>query len=124
MSEIFSYLLTYLLTYLEKIVQLFGEFSKSWELEELHLLLLEELCNLHGYKCQNINLIRYKMFQKSVTQNKRAPDISLLPPCRSVFQLHARRAIFVANMWRSNLTAWLLLPGFTRFGWEADGFSV
>ena len=28
-----------------------------------HLLLLEEfLCNLYGYKCRNINLIRYKMF--------------------------------------------------------------
>ena len=78
MSEIFSYLLTYL----EKFVQLFGEFSKSWELEELHLLLLEEfLCNLYGHKCQNINLIRYKMFQKRVTQNKRAPTF--------LFYLHA-----------------------------------
>ena len=27
-------------------------------------------------------------------------------------------------MWRSNLTAWLLLLSFTRFGWEADSFSV
>ena len=36
----------------EKFVQLFGDFSKSWELEESHLLLLEEfLCNLYGYKC-------------------------------------------------------------------------
>ena len=64
------------------------------------------------------------MFQKRVTQNKRAPDISLLPPCRSVFQLHVRRAIFFANMWRSAPIAWLLLPHFTRFGWEADGFPI
>ena len=36
----------------EKFVQLFGDFSKLWELEESHLLLLEEfLCNLYGYKC-------------------------------------------------------------------------
>ena len=64
--------------------------SKSWELEESHLLFLEEfLCNLYGYKCRNISLIRYKMFslirykmfQKRVIQNKRAPDISFLPPC-------------------------------------------
>ena len=101
----------------EKFAQLFADFSKSCELEESHLLLLEEfLCNLYGYKCRNIILIQCKMFQKRVTQAKRAPDISLLPPCRSVFQLHARRSIFVANMWRSTPTAWLLLPDFTRFG--------
>ena len=69
-------------------------------------------------------LDKYKMFQKRVTQNKQAPNISVLPPCRSVFQLYARTAIFVANMWRSTPTAWLLLPDFTRFGWEADGFPI
>ena len=36
----------------EKFVQLFADFSKSWELEESHFLILEEfLCNLYGYKC-------------------------------------------------------------------------
>ena len=109
----------------EKFVQLFADLSKSWELEESHLLLLEEfLCNLYGCKCRNTNLIQHKMFQKRVTQNKQAPNISLLPPRRSVFQLHARRAIFVANMWRSTPTAWLILPNFTRFGWDADGFPI
>ena len=27
-------------------------------------------------------------------------------------------------MWRSTPIAWLLLPDFTRFGWEADGFPI
>ena len=30
----------------------------------------------------------------------------------------------MVNMWRSTPTAWLLLPDFTRFGWEADGFPI
>ena len=89
----------------EKFAQLFAELRKSWELEESHALLLEEfLCNFYGCKCQTINLIWYKMFHKRVTQNKQAPGISLLPPCRLVFQIHARKAIFVANMWRSTPT--------------------
>ena len=27
-------------------------------------------------------------------------------------------------MWRSPPTAWLLLPDFTRFRWEEDGFPI
>ena len=109
----------------EKFAQLFADLRKSWEFEKSHALLLEEfLCNFYGCKCRTINLIWYKMFHKRVTQNEQAPGISLLPPCRLVFQIHARKAIFVANMWRSTPTVWLLLPNFTRFGWEADGFPI
>ena len=38
--------------------------------------------------------------------------------------LHAKRALFVAKMWRSTPTAWLELPEITEFGWEADGSPI
>ena len=68
------------------LVQHFADFGGSTlELEQQTLLLLEEfVCHLYGYKCMSVNTVRGKMFNKKVSQRKKAPDISLLPPCYSV----------------------------------------
>lgn len=66
----------------------------------------------------SVNTVRGKMFNKKVSQHKKAPDISLLPPCYSVFQLHATRSLYVAKMWRSTPDAWITMPEITHFGWD------
>ena len=106
----------------ERFIEIFSEFGNTSDLNQTVLSLLEEyVCNLYGYNGGNLNSTRRKIFYKRVSHRKKAPDVALLPLCHSVFILHVRRALFVANMWRSTPTAWLELPEITDFGWEADG---
>ena len=83
----------------EYFVQLFADFGGSmFELEQQTLLLLEEfVCHLYGCKCMPVNTVSGKMFNKKVSQRKKAPDISVIPPCYSVFQLHATRSLYVQS---------------------------
>ena len=106
--------------------QLFADFGGStFELEQQTLLLLEKfVCHLYGYKCISLNTVRGKMFNKKVSQRKKAPDISLLPPCHSVFKLHAIRSLYVAKMWRSTPVALITMPEITHFGWDNNGAPI
>ena len=64
------------------------------------------------------------MFNKKVSQRTKATDISLLPPCCSVFQLHATRSLYVAKMWRSTPIAQIAMPEITNFGWDNIGTPI
>ena len=109
----------------EDFVQLFADLGATFELEQQALILLEEfVCHLYGYKCMSLNTVRSKLFNKKVSQRKKAPDISLLPPCHSVFRLHATRALYVAKMWRSTPVAWIDMPEITNFSWDNDGTPI
>ena len=109
----------------ESFIEIFSEFGNTFDLNQTVSSLLEEyVCSLYGYNDGSLNSTRSKIFYKRVSHRKKAPDVALLPPCHSVFILHVRRALFVANMWRSTPTAWLELPEITDFGWEADGTPV
>ena len=109
----------------EDFVQFFADLGATFELEQQALILLEEfVCHLYGYKCMSLNTVRSKMFNKKVSQRKKAPDISLLPPCHSVFRLHATRALYVAKMWRSTPVAWIDMPEITDFSWDNGGTPI
>ena len=109
----------------QRFVELFENFGNSLRLDQSTMVLLEEfICHLYGQKSKDINNTRHILFQKKVTKGKKAPDMALLPPCRSTFSLHVRRAVFVANMWRNTPTSWLDLPDITGFGWEVDGTPI
>ena len=109
----------------EKFLEAFAAFGTSWTLNEDYFNILEEyVCNLYGNKIVSVDKVRMKLFNKKVSKNKRAPDISLLPPCKQVLRLHASRAMYVANMWRLTSVAWIDLPNITDYGWETDGSPV
>ena len=109
----------------EKFVEAFAEFGVSWYSNENGRKILEEyLCQLYGYKDTSVDSVRFKIFNKKVSKNHTAPDISLLPPSQLVFNLHLMRALYVAKMWRSSATAWIDFPSITEYGWEANGTPI
>ena len=59
----------------------------SWEITQEIFEVLEELvCKMYGFNCASVNKFRSKMFTKRLKQEKRPPDLSLLPPCQSVLK--------------------------------------
>ena len=61
----------------------------SWEVTQEIFEVLEEFVNkMYSFNCAAVNKVRSKMFTKRLKQEKRSPDLSLLPPCQSVLKYH------------------------------------
>ena len=61
--------------------------------DEVRNCLKTFVCALYGYKNENVNNVRVKMFQM-----KRINDVALLPPYKDNLKLHISRVNYVANM--------------------------
>ena len=61
----------------------------SWEItQEIFEVLEEFVCKMYGFNCASVNKVGSKMFTERLKQEKRPPDLSLLPPCQSVLKHH------------------------------------
>ena len=50
------------------------------DLQELFKVIEELLCSIYGFSCSSVSNVRGKMFGKRLSQERRSPDLSLLPP--------------------------------------------
>ena len=57
------------------------------------------------------------MFQRKHGYGTKVIDLSSLPPCQSVLNLHTSRANFVAKVWKSADVHQLELPDLSAHGW-------
>ena len=93
----------------------------SWEItQELVEVLAEFLCKMYGFNCTSVNKVRSKMFTKRLKQEKRPPDLLLLPPCQSVLKYHMQRAVYVTKLWRYSDIPPIDAPRFAEFGWDSE----
>ena len=73
----------------------------EWDLSaELLQTLQEYVSTPYNSKAKEVNNARAELFRKKFTSEKKAIDLSALPPCFSVFKLHCERANMVAAIWR------------------------
>ena len=99
----------------------FHQIGSTWELsEELYQILEEYTCSLYGYRRNDINSLRSEMFTKKYSNENKAIDISVLPPCRSVLILHCKKTNYVAKIWKSLLEPIVDTPLLSENGWTID----
>ena len=79
---------------------------------------------MYSFNCAAVNKVRSKMFTKRLKQEKRSPDLSLLPPCKSVLKYHMQWAVYVAKLWGSLYIPSIDAPQFTEFGWDSEGKPI
>ena len=109
----------------EKFINAFSTFGSTCDIEASVFHTLEEyVCQLYGYKTCSVNLVRSMIYNKKILRNNKAPDISLLPPCHTVLNLHTVRAFYVAKMWRSTKLPWFDLPDIVSYGWDEVGNPI
>ena len=103
----------------------FQELGERWELSEELLDNMEEfVCNLYGYRSKNINEVRHRLFMKKYINSHKVIDLATLPPCHSVLRLHAKRANFVACIWKRSNEVQVEMPDIFVNGWTLDGDIV
>ena len=113
----------YIIQKYQKFRAAFQELGQHWvPTEELMDLLEEFTCHLYGSKSKDVNKLRYKLFNRKYVKEDKIIDLSLRPPCRSVLQLHIRRANFVAAIWRRSVEAMVAVPPITLHGWLHNGY--
>ena len=104
-----------------KFLKAFQDLGTSWELTDETFELLEEyVCKLYGCREDNVDQVRFQLFQKKLKRENKIIDLSLLPPCKSVLLLHTKRANCVAKIWRCSNEAQLQVPDFKMHGWDAN----
>ena len=96
-----------------------------WEVtQEIFEVLEEFVSKMYSFNCAAVNKVRSKMFTKRLKQEKRSPDLSLLPPCKSVLKYHMQWAVYVAKLWGSLYIPSIDAPQFTEFGWDSEGKPI
>ena len=78
---------------------------------------------MYGFNSTSVNKVRSKMFTKRLNQEKRPPDLSLLP-CQSVLKYRMQRTVYVAELWRSSYISSIDGPQFTEFGWDSESKAI
>jgi len=106
-----------------KFYTVFQSLGSSLDLSDYVFSQLQEfLCHLYRHpKEKEVNTVRYRMFTKKNTSEHKIIDISVLPPCESVFHLHCLRANTVTKLWKSCTTAITVSPDLIECGWNVDG---
>ena len=111
----------FLLLWLEKnprFLQAFKALGLVWDLMPAIYEALEEYaCHLYGSKKRKVNEVRHQMFRRKYDNENKIVDLSSLPPCQSVLNLHTSRANFVAKVWKSAGVHQLEFPNLSAHGW-------
>ena len=100
------------------------EFGIWYITQQIFEVLEEFVCRMYGFNCASVNRVRSKMFTKRLKQEKRLPDLSLLPPCQSVLKYHMQGAVYVAELWRSSYISSIDAPQFTEFAWDSESKPI
>ena len=81
----------------------------------------EYVCKLYGGKGESVDDVRYRKFKSKHERENKFVDISLIPPCKSVLLLHAKRASRISFLWKNTLLPMIEEPELLESGWEANG---
>ena len=104
-----------------KFLKAFQDLGSNWELTDETFELLEEyICVLYGSRKKDVNQVHHDLFQKKHVKEEKVIDLSMLPPCHSVLMLHAKRANFVAKIWKCSDEAQLQTPDIRMHGWDIN----
>jgi hypothetical protein len=80
------------------------------------------ICQLFGMKksIKSVNEARYELFTRRLRKNG-IIDISVLPPSRSVLDLHVKRSALIHYLWKQSKEAVIHIPDISDSGWFPDG---
>ena len=107
-----------------QFLKTFAELGESHRLSESIMFdsLEEFVCLMYGSTChKKVNSLRLQMFQTKYEKNNTIIDLSLLPPCRNVLELHILRATYVANIWRHSNVGYQPVHVIEKNGWSSMG---
>ena len=105
-----------------KYQEAFQLLGTDWELsDELLDTLQEYVCSLFNSNVKQVNNARTELFHKKFTREKKAIDLSALPPCYSVLKLHCQRANTVAAIRQLSGSAIMNIPNINSNGWYENG---
>lgn len=109
-----------------ELIELFAGLGMDAELSEKALLNLEKfVCFLYGgQRVESVDQLRYKMFLQKIEKEGKVVDLTLLPPCKSNLRFHARRANYVAHMYRRANELILSLDNPSNHGWNDQGSAL
>jgi hypothetical protein len=106
----------------EKFETCFANFGVEPVLQENNFQILQEFVSLlNGVKAKYVDEARWKIFQKKNQRENKITDLSLLPPCTAVLQLHATRSNAVAYLWRNSENPRVEFPSLEESGWTSTG---
>lgn len=84
------------------------------------------VCSLYGKSCYEcVNKVRFDKVRqsfkgrKSILSNSDGVDLSQMPPCKQVLDLHIKRANYQTLVWRSSVFQYPELPDPKENGWKA-----
>ena len=83
----------------------------------------ESVCCLYGFREKDIKTVRNEMFTKKRKREKKVVDLSVLPPCKSVFYYHTFRANTASMVWKSAVHPNAVLPDFKVCGKKTENCS-
>ncbi len=100
----------------------FGQIGSSTEISENLMKELEKfVCYIYGQRKESsVNTARASIFWKKLKATNKVIDISLFPPCQSSLEKHAKRANYVAMIWRQASFPLINEECPTDHGWLSD----
>ena len=102
--------------------QVFSCLGTEWDLTESVFNRLEEfVCHLYGYRNEDVNQVRWMIFQQKHTKQNKVIHMAALPPCRQALKLHAGRSNYIARIWRLSLVNNTDAPSFMSHGRNDQG---
>ena len=106
----------------EDWTSVFTTLGEIWQLSSSQKSAFEKfVCRLYSTNKSNLNMARFKIFEKKHLKSKQITDLSLLPPCLRTFLLHLERANYVAKIWKLSGSAMVDLPSPAQHGWTEEG---
>ena len=108
------------MTAYNKFQECFANLGESWIPSVSIFTVLEEyVCYLYSHRNKSVKSVRYKMFEKKLSGENKSVDIASIPPCKSVLNLHIKRANIVAKIWKNSGIQQIEIPN--DYGWDSNG---
>eukprot|EP00794_Sanderia_malayensis_P006633 gene6633-biopygen5405 len=104
---------------------MFSVFGNSRSISANCLKQLEEyVCSLYRKGAKDINELRYDLFESMYEKKGTVQDLSILPPCRASLHIHAKRANYLAKLWKSNFCSTVEIENVEDHSWTEIGEIV
>ena len=103
-------------------VEMFGSLYEHLNPAEIMPSIELFMCQLFGMtqSIKSVDDARYELFIRRLKKNG-IIDISVLPPCLSVLELHAKRSALIHYLWKQSRNAVINIPDIADSGWYHDG---
>ena len=102
-----------------KFLQCFIQLGEDWIPSEELLQSLEQfVCRLfRSRRVEDVNALRYYLFQKTYQQTEKIIDLALLPSCQQALRLHCLCCSYVAKIWTTSDVCRVHVPPVQYHGW-------